>query len=178
MRLEREKDNWYLTGTDMEGELLRYRYTKENILMLLEQGALLPGLFATFLELYFLRSHALAGGCFQSLYLRDMCIGLCKALERQGGYRQEIEKLQDRMCVYLSGPMFLTAGKSACYPLGTVELLERGGISEAAIEKGLQITLEQSHKIGIYNFYPDLVPGNQKMENWWNLLSKELAQER
>lgn len=178
MQLEQEGSRWYLAGADMEGEILRYHYTKEHIRMLLAQGALVPGLFVTFLELYFLRGYAVAGGCFQSLYLDEMCGGLCKALAQQGGYQEEIRKLQDKRSFYLSGPMFLTGGERECYPLGTVELLEQGGISEAAIEQSLQITLRQSHKTGIYNFYPDLIRGSQQQKNWWNLLSRELAQEK
>ena len=185
MMLKQQDKKEFLEGVDMEGNVYSYEYTKKNILLLLEQRKLLPGLFLSFFELYFLRSYTMAGGCFQSLYLKDMCEGLCYTLETIGGHNREIEILRQKKCHYLSGPMFLleyqnviNEGKKEkrAYPLGMVELMEQEGISWQDFCGKLDITMEQAHIIGIYNFYPDLLPKSKQSENWYQELSLEFAQ--
>lgn len=184
MEWKQQEDKEVLVGTDMEGNVYSYDYTKENVILLLEQRKLLPGLFLSFFELYFLRSYAMAGGCFQSLYLKDMCEGICSALKNIGGHEREIEILKKKESYYLSGPMFLLGyqqvsgveGKEErAYPLGTVELMEQQGISWQDFCEKLNITVEQAHMIGIYNFYPDLILKKQQNENWYQELSREFA---
>ena len=185
--LEEKGDKEILVGSDMEGNSYSYEYSKENILELLKKRKLLPGLFLSFFELYFLRSYTMAGGCFQSLYLKDMCEGICGMLESVGGYEEKIEILRQKKCHYLSGPMFLLGyqklldgdyKEELAYPLGTVELMEQKGIRWQDFCDKLSMTMEQAHIIGIYNFYLDLIPKKMQSENWYRKLSLEFAKDR
>ncbi len=174
----------WIQGKDMEGNSYAYEYEKENILRLLEEGQIIPGLFVSFLELFFLRSFTMAGGCFQSLYLEDMKKGICKTLESIGGYDKEIEILKKKKCFYLSGPMFLMGyqekekKKKQVFPMGTLEILEQGGIREEQLRASMELTMRQAHEIGIYNFYIDLIPKSKLKEAWYQKLSEEFSNSR
>lgn len=186
MTLEEKNGKEILMGTDMEGKLYSYEYTKEKIVDLLKQRKLLPGLFLSFFELYFLRSYTMAGGCFQSIYLQDMCQGICTMLKNVGGYEKEIEILKQKQCHYLSGPMFWLEyqkvpgvdNKEMAYPVGIIELAEQNGLGWQEFCDKLSISVEQAHVIGIYNFYPDLIPKKIQSENWYRKLSLEFAESK
>lgn len=170
-------EKMYLTGVDMEGNEYTYPFDRESVVDLLHERRILPGLFLSFLELYFLRSFTMAGGCFQNLYLKDMNEGLCHTLAAVGGHEHEIAILREKQCWYLSGPMFLLgyhrrqSEDRQVFPLGTIEILERGGITGEQFRDALQITMSQAQEVGIYNFYTDLIPKSQWKDRWYQNLS-------
>lgn len=175
LSLRREGGKSYLWGMDMEKKEYRYEYDQKSILSALEKKQLVPGLFLTFFELYLTRDFVLAGGCFQSIYLKEMCEGLVKVLETEKGYEKELEILQKKESLYLSGPMFLVSGNEKAYPMGTVEILECGGIAMEKLSDFLDISVKKAHEIGLFNFYPDLIPAGCQKENWWQKLSEEIG---
>lgn len=176
LSLRREGTASCLWGLDMEKREYRYDYDEESILSALDKKQLVPGLFLTFFALYLTRDFVPAGGCFQSVYLREMCQGLIRVLETEKGYDREIHMLRKKRSVYLSGPMFLTAGTADTYPMGTVEILERGGIAGGELSGFLELSVKKAHEIGLFNFYPDLIPVSRRKENWWKKLSEEIGE--
>lgn len=177
LSLKTEGERRYLWGMDMEKKEYSYSYDEESIVSALEEKRLIPGLFLTFFELHLTRDYILAGGCFQSEYLKDMCQGLLKVLETEKGYEMAVQVLKKKESIYLSGPMFLLGRDSTGYPMGTVEILERGGITMKEISESLKITIRRSHEIGLFNFYPDLIPASKQKDGWWKQLSREVFYE-
>lgn len=175
LALKKEGTVRYLWGLDMEKREYRYAYNEESILLALNEKRLVPGLFLTFFELYLTRDFVPAGGCFQSIYLREMCQGLIKVLETEKGYDREVCMLRKKKSVYLSGPMFWVSGAEKVYPVGTVEILEHGGIDKEKLPALLELSVIKAHEIGLFNFYPDLIPAGCRKENWWQKLSEEIG---
>lgn len=175
LSLRKEGARSYLWGMDMEKQEYRYAYDEESILDALDKKLLVPGLFLTFFELYLTRDFVPAGGCFQSVYLREMCRGLIRVLEKEKGYDRELHMLRRKESVYLSGPVFLTAGAEAAYPMGTVEIIEHGGLTMKELPALLELSVIRAHEIGLFHFYPDLIPATRRKENWWQKLSEEIG---
>ncbi len=168
-----------LTGRDFDGEMHTFNLDRFTLSEALKERRLLPGNFLSFFSLGIARKSCLVGGCFQGEYLKQMINGVRRAFKDVPFVPGEEKFLplylpdQDRF-PYLCGPLFLTgANESSYYPLSSVELWRRP-LSFEELKKGLNIPFVKAQQVGLYCFYPILVPKDLRDDDWWNRISKEL----
>lgn len=146
-------------GITTKGERVVLKNQPESLIAGLQNGSLIPCLFVDFLLLYFTGGFSLAGGCFQGTYVGQMK----KALER--AFKRNMEKSRVKKdCYYMSGPVFLADG---AIPWGTAEFLEAGGVNKGELEALLNhISCQRAHELGMFYFYPDIIPNQIRNPNW------------
>ncbi len=126
----------------------------------LAQRQVHPGLFLIFLTLFFERGLHCFGGYFQPAYLRQMQIGLSKALAQTG--RTALARVIDGRDAsgYLSGPMFLACESGRT--MGSVEMLADPDRCRV-ITPHLEISFEEAHRLGFLDLYKDTVPAARRL---------------
>lgn len=175
----KRKNQLFLMGVTSNAEKVIFEITQEKLKQALLSKKIIPGVFLTFLETYFLRNVSIAGGCFQEDYIRKIQYGLLHAwngFEEMKVQREQIQK--KREAVYLSGPMFLlnkiqdVKGKMRIVPMGAAEIIEGKGVTTNQLEELLEINFYQSHEMGLFNFYPDIIPKKERNPLWMDILQK------
>ncbi|MBR1628986.1 MAG: hypothetical protein IJ679_06950 [Lachnospiraceae bacterium] len=123
--------------------------------------------------LAFARGFTWYGGIFQSLYLPKWQQKTVAALKRAHfvDLAAEVEKWDTSG--YISGPIFaLHETAEGAFPAGPVEWRLHPP-SERQIEELLSTTtVESAHKMGVFEFYPDLFPAEQRMRGWYEAVGR------
>lgn len=169
----------FLVGITSYAEKIVFEITPKKLKETLLSKKIIPGIFLTFLEIYFLRNVSIAGGCFQENYIRKIQAGLLRAwkeFEKIETQREHIKK--KRETVYLSGPLFALhkirdiRGDSRTVPMGAAEIIEEKGFTTNQLQELLNINLYQSHEMGLFNFYPDIIPKKKQNPFWMDILQR------
>ncbi|MEG2439981.1 MAG: alanine racemase [Acetivibrio sp.] len=179
---ERE-GKFFLEGVTSDSKKVTFELTVSRLKEYLETERMVPGMFITFLEIYFTRNVTIAGGCFQEAYIDEMQNALVNALEGFEILQEERNFIKKKKeAVYLSGPIFALDqmdtcdGESQTGPMGLVEILEKQGFTMEQFEKLLQVNYYEAHKMGLFNFYNDIVSKKDKNPNWMSVLKNELKE--
>ncbi len=168
-------EDGFLTGMDWHGEIVSYRADPDNLLRLLEERRLIPGIFTMAALLFFERGVTWMGGIFQAEYLPWWQEGLVRLLSGMG-FGSLSEHIGRYDCSgYISGPVFiLYAGEGFATPAGPVEIWIKKP-DFARIREMLRGTgLWDAHLIGLSEMYFDLVPRSEREENWYRLIAEDL----
>lgn len=150
------EDGAELWGTDMNGQLHRHPFEPGAICERLRSRQLIPGLFLSFLQLYFLRDYQVCGGYFQGHYLSQMQQALCRTLQETGLFPDHAAYIRSKESHYLSGPIILTGQNGKSYPYATLEMLEQGGIPFERVKETLSMTMLQAHVNGLHGIRTDI----------------------
>lgn len=79
---------------------------------------------------------------------------------------------------YISGPICLlaeTEDHAACHA-GPLEVFRQGGLDRAKFEKHLMTTLKDGHIMGLFEFYHDLVPEQNRVDGWYKEVAKTIQE--
>ena len=146
---------------------------------MVEEERILPSGFLIAAMLCWARGYAWLGGCFQGEYLTCWQRGTAAALAAAGHEEAAAGVLRCDCTGYISGPVFALCrtDDDLANPAGTVELIQAGGLTRTAFEKGLSATVQQGHEMGLLEFYGDLVPPAERMEGWSRKIARAAAEE-
>ena len=159
-----------LVGKNKKGELKKFIFNGESIIIHLKNKEIFPSVFTNMLVINFARNYICMGGYFQGDYLvriKDVLLSAC-ALE--GKYSKFYNAINNIMVgYYISGPMFGLVKNSheVAVPAGPIEIISRGGYPKNIIEIILNTTVKEAHMIGLYDMYCDVVTKEQRIEKWW-----------
>ena len=124
------------------------------------------------LMLAFARGFTWYGGIFQSSYLRQWQEETVSVL-RQAGEDEMASYIEGfETDGYICGPVFaMFDAKDGATPAGPVEFGLRN-VSEEQIDKCMhQITVYESHIMGMFEFYYDLFFANERIDGWYSKLA-------
>ncbi|HBE76888.1 MAG TPA: hypothetical protein DDW65_03785 [Firmicutes bacterium] len=167
-----------LAGVDGQGICHEISFTPAGVLEALERKQIYPNLFTMFMVVSFARGVECHGGYFQSDYLPAMQAGLIESLQVIAGYERYADAVASVTTnCYMSGMMFLLdrLGKEQAGPAGPLELMDRGGITPQFLKEVFQsVSVDAAHQIGIFNIYPDVFQGHERLSGWQLQFSREL----
>lgn len=166
-----------LQGRNDRGDLITLPFKPQDILDNLQAGRLLPSLFTCYSTIGFARGVSCCGGYFQAHYLLGIQRGLVSALCELDGYTRIVEQLSlVPSDIYLSGMQTVTRSvdDNALLPVGPIELIANGGLSQRQLEHILSLTLYDIHLAGLIESLPDFQSTEERTENWCLLLANEL----
>ena len=157
-----------IEGMDHAGRLLEYPMDVKEIERLLNERKLIPSGLTAAVVLGFERGYTWAGGYFQSLYLPKWA-KQCEKIFKNAGLDEfaEILSAYDGSA-FISGPVYALneAEDYTAVPAGPVEfMLKRPVFSR--LDELLDVSMADSMKMGIFEMYIDLIPAQEKAEDWY-----------
>lgn len=171
-----EDSKLYLIGVTSYNDKVKFEFTREKLIIYIKENKIFSNIFITFIEIYFTRNYSVIGGCFQETYLKVIRDKLAHVLIKHsffdtGNYIKYREGL-----FYMSGLIFLIKNfkENCAVPMGLAEILEDGGFTEKEFDDFLNITYYKSHEFGLFNFYTDIVPKNERNLAWFEILQKNI----
>ncbi len=145
LHLKEKNGELVLIGENSLREEVVISFQRESLEEKIDEGVLLPGLFLSFLEIYFLRDFSVFGGYYQPTYLKKMSDGLVKSLRKMNVFEKEasiIEKKTNYLSLGLT--YLLRSNNERNYPVSTAELLEEPIKTQLVDEKLKITTIEDS----------------------------------
>ena len=165
------REDGVIEGMDRRGQLVSYPSEPEELIALLRERKLLISAYSIALMTAFERGICWYGGVFQSIYLPKWQKLTVKAL-RESGFGEEAELISAYECDgYISGPVFVLArtaqGGAAC--AGPFEFITHPQKTDA-FEKWMKLSLSETHILGMFEIYFDLVPAAERGTDWYEKL--------
>lgn len=162
-----------LSGRDFDGNNIAIPLELENILLLLEQRKLIPGIFLLALITIFERGLTWLNGVFASVYLPLWQEKLINILESEGMiYESNIIREYD-MTSYICGPVFAVCqGEGYITPAGPVEFwISKPDFNyiESLINK---TRLWDSQIMGLTTMYEDIINTHERENNWYKTITE------
>ncbi len=161
-----------ITGYGNAGKTTEYPTDADSLIGLIEKRELLPVMLLDAVILFFERGITLFGGYFQSLYLNDWRDLLVKAFEASG-----LKKFADHISGYdgsgyISGPVYmLYPTEGGLTPAGPMELIKRH-LNGDSFEQRMNLKMRDAHRMGLFEIYLDLIPGKEKQDGWYRIISE------
>ena len=161
-----------LQGKTIGKENMQFVFDDETLFELLRSRKLLPGTYLCALLLAFARGLTWYGGIFQSDYLPHWQELTVTAL-REAGF-PELSESVGRYDVsgYISGPVFALydTGRGAANA-GPVEFMIRKP-DPSVWDTWMKTDIRSAHRMGMFEFYHDLVPSKDKKEGWYETIAQ------
>lgn len=146
-------ENDKLIGSDHKGNKSSLIFSSKNIIQSLQNNEIMPSVFTCFLIISFIYGLNCVGGYYQSSYLPKMHSITKNIL----GDKFNLPDVATDL--YLSGMQALTEND---LPMGLIEIIDRGGISNDLLEKTMNITVAKAHRNSIFDtvldFFPERYP--------------------
>ena len=172
------REDGVIEGMDRRRQLYSYASEPDALIRQLRERKLLPGGYAIAVLTAFERGICWYGGIFQSLYLPHWQALTVEAL-REAGLDREAGIISAYDCGgYISGPVFALAetpeGGAAC--AGPFEFIEHPQKTDA-FDKWMKLPVPETHIMGLFEIYNDLVPAAERQSDWYEKLCDFCAQE-
>ena len=169
-------ESFTLEGKDWRGNEVTFQADAENLIELLNERRIYPGIFLLAVISFFERGITWFGGAFQSLYLPKWQKCFCEVLKELGLQKEEETIKKYYTDGYVCGPMYaLYHGDCFSSPAGPVEIwMEKPSMSEL-IRVMRSTTLWDSHLIGLTEMYFDLVGKKDRVDGWYRIITEELG---
>jgi len=153
-----------LRGMDDRGQLWTIPFTPADIARCLQEGRLLPSIFTSYLVVSIARGVSCIGGYYQADYLPVMRKAVLETLRSNSGDTvKAIDTGKIRSDLYLSGMQTIALKKDGqLLPVGPLEIIASGGLSQDQCEQIGEITVLHSHIASLYDTVMDVVPENGK----------------
>ena len=157
----------FLRGMGMDGEAAELKASLSLLREKLLAREILPGLYLGWLILGFLRGYSFFGGIFQSLYLPEWHSLTLEGVSRLG-FPELAERSRDLdFSGYISGPIaLLSEAGDGAVNAGPIEAL-RSRLSREDFDSLLKTGIRQGHELGMFEFYHDCIPANEKKDGWY-----------
>ncbi len=162
-------EDGFMRGTPLSGEAVELSASADDLSELIEQERIVPSGYTMAVLLSFARGYTWLGGYFQGDYLSEWQRGTAAAFAKTGEYGRWAEHILQYDCTgYISGPVFAMSrtDDGLVAPAGPLEIIRNGGINLAAFNRMLNATVKDSHMMGLYSSYPDLVPNAERVNGW------------
>ena len=167
IRLNLDADG-VLRGRDLRGAEIEFPANPERLSGEIAQRHLIPTGPTAALTLGWARGLTWFGGVFQSQYLTEWRRAFAETLER-AGFPSLSEAVRPWDCSgYLSGPVFvLSPVEGGAVHAGPVEFLSCPERAWRLAADWTNLSLRDGHIMGMFEFYHDLVPPNERQEGWY-----------
>ncbi|MGI9335386.1 MAG: hypothetical protein ACR2RL_19740, partial [Gammaproteobacteria bacterium] len=166
-----------LAGLDDRGEPHEHPLEPESIIDALEQGRLMPALFAAYACIGFARGVTCAGGYYQAEYLPRMQQALVDALSQRAEDEPKANAVkQVPTDVYLSGMqavMTPLAGETLV-PAGAIEIIASGGLDDLALQRVRDLSVLEAHLASVLETVMDATPHAAGDEGWFEQIGHDL----
>ena len=140
-----------LAGSDLTGRRYYVDFQPDAIMRALREREIMPATFTSFAVISFDRGICGFGGYHQAEYLPRMQRAIERALSTATMPRPVPSDL------YLSGMQTVLGGELR-HPLGLLEMIHRGGVSEAQLDEAMQSTVTDAHLASITDTLFDVFP--------------------
>ncbi|OMH32748.1 hypothetical protein [Motiliproteus sp. MSK22-1] len=143
----------------------------------IRDGRLLPSVFTCMLVLVFARGVNCAGGYYQGDYLLLIQRGIASALQHDRGLEgmKSMVELAPTSS-YLSGMQAVmgTAAKDGLVPIGPVEIMTSGGLSNDDVQQIGNLSVLDAHVASLHETLPDVAADFlSDRGDWWRELAVE-----
>ncbi|MEL7655097.1 MAG: hypothetical protein AAGU75_04210 [Bacillota bacterium] len=168
----------YMRGKTLAGEIVTLPAGSKDIESLIEQERIVPSGYTMAVLLSFARGYTWLGGYFQGDYLPEWQKGTALAFSMIDEYRDWAESIMNYDCSgYISGPVYALnqTEEGLLVPAGPLEIIHSGGINQKRLDYLLEATVTESHIMGLYNSYSELIPPALRRDNWSHSIGEWLS---
>jgi hypothetical protein len=170
-----------MRGVTLSGETVEMPSSAEELEVLIKQEKIVPSGYTMAILLCFARGYTWLGGYFQGDYLPEWQRGTAEALGNVEEYREWAERIMKYDCTgYISGPVFAMnlTEEGLPVPAGPLEIIHNGGIDQKNLNRLLDATVIDAHRMGLYSSYPELIPVAERIEGWNLKIGEQLLDAR
>ena len=163
----------YLRGTDVGGAPFELRFDEETVFDAIRNMRILPHTYLSWLMAGFFRGFTWYGGILQSQYLQDWQKKTCEMLSLAGYTDIANQRAAYDCSGYLSGPVYLLFDtRDGAVNAGPLECMAKTPQEEALERIFTETDIAAAHEMGMFEFYNDLVPLNDKKEGWYETIAR------
>ncbi len=164
-------------GTVQSGEEIVIPASPADLKEKLIERQILPDFYLSWLLAGLLRGFTFYGGVFQSCYLPNWHELTLSAL-KESGY-EDLARAAEHydFAGYISGPlvMLFDTGDGAT-GAGPLEVMAARP-DEERFEKLLATDIRSAHEMGMFEFYNDLIYGDDKVDGWYGIIAGYLKEQ-
>ena len=172
---EQQSQGAVLMGVSDSAQSQSLALEPDELINALKDRRLLPSLFSCFTVIALARGVSCLGGYYQAEYLPAIQKGVVDVLQtmaEQAGMKHVIDASYTEG--YLSGMQMVMMEKSqTVYPVGPLEIIAAGGLSESDLTKMSNISVENAHLASLLETISDVVPKNDLTAEQVKVLLRE-----
>ena len=168
-----------MRGITLAGDAVEFPASPNDIANLIEQDKIVPSGYTMAVLLSFARGYTWLGGYFQGDYLPEWQRGTAAAFANVDEYREWAEYIMNYDCTgYISGPVYaMNLTKDGLLaPAGPLEIIHNGGINLNTLDRFMEATVTDAHRMGLSSSYPELVPSAERVDNWSHKIGEQLLE--
>lgn len=170
-------EDGFFRGRNQTGEETIFPARAADIKEALYEKQMLPGFYLCWFLTGLLRGFCFYGGLFQSLYLPNWHELTLTALKESGYEDLAGSAAGYDFSGYISGPLVMLYdtgdGATGAGPLEVMAVRP----SEARFEELLSTDLKSAHEMGMFEFYNDLICGDDKTNDWYGIIARHLKEQ-